>query len=54
MEYRLQRRDGQYRWILDVGRPFFDLDGQFAGYLGACFDVSERHDAAEQLSLIHI
>ena len=51
VEYRLQRRDGQYRWIVVVGRPFFDLDGQFAGYLGACFDVSERHDAAEQLRL---
>lgn len=51
MEYRLRRHDGQYRWILDLGRPFLDLDGQFAGYLGACFDVSDRHEAEDRLRL---
>ncbi|MDD2741310.1 MAG: EAL domain-containing protein [Rhodocyclaceae bacterium] len=51
MEYRLRRHDGEYRWILDMGHPLIDLEGQFAGYLGACFDVTERHEAAEQLSL---
>ena len=52
MEYRLRRHDGEYRWILDMGRPFNNLAGEFAGYLGACFDVTERHEAAEQLGLI--
>ena len=46
MEYRLRRHDGEYRWITDIGRPFHDVNGQFIGYLGTCFDVSERHQAA--------
>lgn len=52
MEYRLRRHDGEYRWITDIGRPFHDVNGQFIGYLGTCFDVSERHQAAEQLRLV--
>jgi PAS domain S-box-containing protein len=29
IEYRLRRHDGEYRWILDQGRGFNDLEGQF-------------------------
>lgn len=42
MEYRLRRRDAEYRWILDIGCPFKDAAGEFAGYIGYCFDVTER------------
>ena len=52
MEYRLRRHDGEYRWIIDIGRPFHDINGEFIGYLGTCFDVTERHQAAEQLRLV--
>ena len=52
MEYRLRRHDGAYRWLLNIGRPFQDINGEFIGYLGACFDVSDRHEAADQLRLI--
>jgi two-component system CheB/CheR fusion protein len=42
MEYRLRRHDGDYRWLLDIGRPMKALDGSFAGYIGYCFDMTER------------
>ncbi|MGI6622072.1 MAG: PAS domain S-box protein [Acetivibrionales bacterium] len=49
-EYRLKNRNGQYRWILNIGRPFFDLENQFSGFIGACFDITERKIAEEGLS----
>ncbi len=39
MEYRLQRSDGQYRWIRDTGMAQFARDGSFLGYLGSCVEV---------------
>ncbi len=39
MEYRLQRADGQYRWIRDTGIAQFGRDGNFQGYLGSCVEV---------------
>lgn len=44
-EYRLRNRDGEYRWILDHGAPRFDGDGDFAGYIGASLDITERKEA---------
>lgn len=50
MEYRLMRHDGQYRWILDRGVPFYDEEGVFAGYIGSCIDVTDRVEAEERLN----
>ncbi|MGL5033004.1 MAG: PAS domain S-box protein, partial [Microcystaceae cyanobacterium] len=49
MEYRLQRFDGEYRWLLDVGTPRFLTDGSFAGYIGSCVDITDRKQAQEAL-----
>ncbi len=49
MEYRLRRHDGIYRWICDNGIPFTALDGAFGGYIGYCFDVTERRHEQERL-----
>lgn len=46
MDYRLRRRDGQYRWMLDIGVPR-KLGGEFAGYIGTCVDVTEMRRARE-------
>jgi PAS domain S-box-containing protein len=49
LEYRMVRRDGEWRWILNTGRPFFDLDGNFSGFIGSCYDISERKKAEKML-----
>ena len=51
MEYRLMRYDGVFRWIFDRGVPFSGHDGQFAGFIGSCIDVTERVEAQEALRL---
>ena len=45
MEYRLRRHDGEWRWIFDRGVPFADDSGGFAGFIGSCVDVDDRHKA---------
>jgi two-component system sensor kinase FixL len=45
MEYRLLRRDGEYRWVVDSGAARFSADGAFLGYVGSCVDVTELHRA---------
>ena len=42
MEHRLQRADGEYRWVLDMGVPRLASDGALLGYIGSCFDITER------------
>lgn len=51
LEYRLRRHDGAYRWMLDHGAPRFDGDGTFAGYIGACLDITDRKEAAAKLGI---
>jgi PAS domain S-box-containing protein len=53
MEYRLQRFDGEYRWILDTGVPRFQSDGTFEGYIGSCIDITDQKQAAEDLRAAH-
>lgn len=45
MEYRLKRFDGEYRWIVDRAGPYYDLDRNFAGYIGTCYDITEQKQA---------
>ena len=42
MEYRLRRYDGEYFWILDIGCPFKDIAGEFAGYIGYVYDITKN------------
>jgi PAS domain S-box-containing protein len=52
MEYRLRRNDGEYRWVLERGVPRFKVDSSFEGYIGSCYDVTERKSAEEALSSV--
>lgn len=51
MEYRLKRYDGVYRWMIDTGVPRYLETGEFIGYIGSCFDITERKESEEQLVL---
>ena len=49
IEYRLRRADGVYRWLIDAGVPRFMPNGDFSGYIGSCFDITERKYAEEEI-----
>jgi PAS domain S-box-containing protein len=50
IEYRLRRRDGEYRWVHEHGVPRISPDGVFVGYAGCCFDVHERRGMEAELA----
>lgn len=49
LEFRLRRADGDYRWLRCIAHPFTDMDGTFAGYIGAGFDITEPRQLLENL-----
>ena len=42
MEYRLKHISGEYRWLQDMGTPNFNSEGDFVGYIGHCFDITDH------------
>ena len=53
-DFRLRRKDGSYRWVVDTGLPRYDEAGQFAGFVGTVIDVHDRALAQqEQARLTH-
>ena len=48
-EFRLQRPDGRFRWVLNHGRPRYDEGGNAVGYVGGCIDMTERFEAQARL-----
>ena len=49
LEYRLRRRDGEYRWVVDSAAPWHDSRGDIAGYVDSAVDISDRKRAEETL-----
>ncbi|MFN8336300.1 MAG: PAS domain-containing protein [Cyclobacteriaceae bacterium] len=49
LTYRLKRKDGQYRWCTDSGRPKFNATGEYEGMIGTVVDVHEERMATEKL-----
>jgi PAS domain S-box-containing protein len=47
IDYRLRRRDGEDRWILDHGVPRIDDDGAFVGYVGSVIDITALNTALQ-------
>jgi PAS domain S-box-containing protein len=50
VEYRMRRRDGDYRWVLDRATPRFASQGLFLGYVGVATDIDERKRAERSLA----
>ena len=49
MEYRFRRYDGEYHWVLNAGKPFYDRQQTFLGYIGSCLDITDRKRAEMNL-----
>jgi two-component system CheB/CheR fusion protein len=42
IEFRLKRKDGEYRWMLDSAKPNYSPQGQFSGYVGTTTELHDR------------
>ncbi|HEY7690624.1 MAG TPA: PAS domain S-box protein, partial [Dongiaceae bacterium] len=50
-EHRVRRYDGEYRWVQETEVARFTLEGEFAGYVGALVDITDRKRAEGALRL---
>ena len=48
MEMQYLRADGTTGWVLSVGRPEIDGQGNVSGYIGAMLDITARKDVEQQ------
>ncbi|HEY8402132.1 MAG TPA: PAS domain S-box protein [Cytophagaceae bacterium] len=48
-EFRIIRKDGEIRWIVASGVPRYLENGEFAGYVGSCIDITDRKIAEKHL-----
>lgn len=47
MTYRMRRADGEYRYLMNNGAPFYRND-EFVGYFGSCTDVTVQKELESQ------
>ena len=48
-EVRVRRKDGEWRWTENHGRPSFSTSGEFLGHVGITLDIGERKRAERAL-----
>ncbi|MBW8815721.1 MAG: PAS domain S-box protein [Caulobacterales bacterium] len=53
LEARYRRRDGEYRWVRSISQPRWSPDGEFGGFIGVGFDVTDAKRAEEDLKHIN-
>lgn len=53
MEYRLRHASGEYRWLRDLGTPNYNVSGEFIGYIGHCFDITEQKTAEDVIKTLN-
>lgn len=47
--FRLRRYNDEYRWINEICKPYYDIDGYFAGMIGTGIDITENKLAEEAM-----
>ena len=52
LEARYRRADGEWRWVRSISRPRIGPEGQFRGFVGAGYDITEAKQV--QADLEHI
>jgi PAS domain S-box-containing protein len=52
MDCRVRRADGEFRWVLNAGRPRFNPSGDFAGFAGSVIDIHDRKESAQASALL--
>ncbi|GAA4413667.1 PAS domain-containing sensor histidine kinase [Nibrella viscosa] len=50
IEFRIRRKNGEIRWCLSHGSPYYNQDGSFGGYVGSISDTTERKAAEQKLA----
>jgi len=50
IEFRILRKNGETRWCLSTGSPYYNEDGSFGGYAGSISDTTERKDAEQKMA----
>jgi PAS domain S-box-containing protein len=49
LQYRLQRKDGKYRWFLARGLPIRDETGDIQRWIGTATDITEQMETQDKL-----
>jgi PAS domain S-box-containing protein len=47
-EFRIYHLDGELHYCIASGRPQYDTDGHFSGYIGACVDITVQKNLQRQ------
>jgi PAS domain S-box-containing protein len=49
LEYRIRDKHGNFRWVINHVRDFYDHEGNYKGLLGTCTDIHDRILAENRL-----
>ena len=53
LEARYKRGDGEWRWLKSYSQPRYGPQGEFAGFIGIAFDVTEAKQVEHDLTRIN-
>lgn len=50
ISFRIKNKNGEYRWVIDSGRPKYASDGSYEGMIGTVVDVHEEKIKEKELA----